>query len=172
MPSLSDDRQAEYLVALYLKLGIREVLLSAYENRTVSGIDAPFSWFNRNDFYKEIDEISFSEYAHRFLMPELQQAAKTPEGAAMLQIKPGENVSYEKLVYLSSLRSLETTLRSSPDIRVIHTIDDFLINAQDIQFLDSALKDHIAWFNVGGHCGEFYLKPFQQMVLDAANKTW
>jgi len=55
---------------------------------------------------------------------------------------------------------------------VIHTLDDFLINEKDKAFLDDVLQKKMMWFNVGGHCGQFYLIPYQEVLLNAAACKW
>ena len=48
---------------------------------------------------------------------------------------------------------------------MIHTRDDFLLDAGDRDYLDNALGDRLTWFSAGAHCGMFYTPEFKQEVL-------
>ena len=64
------------------------------------------------------------------------------------------------------LRTLEDVLRGNARLKVIHTRDDFLLDADDRDFLDSALGDRITWFSAGAHCGMLHTPEFKQEVLE------
>ena len=67
------------------------------------------------------------------------------------------------------LKSLENVLRGNPRLKVIHTRDDFLLDAGDRDYLDDALGDRITWFSAGAHCGMLYTREFKQEVLERLN---
>ena len=67
------------------------------------------------------------------------------------------------------LKTLEDVLRSNPRVKMIHTRDDFLLTADDRDFLDDALGDRITWFSAGAHCGMFDTREFKQEVLERLN---
>ena len=64
------------------------------------------------------------------------------------------------------LKALERVLRENPRVKMIHTRDDFLLDAGDRAYLDEALGDRITWFSAGAHCGMFYTPEFRQEVLE------
>lgn len=172
VPDLKPE-QSRYLVAMAIKMGIRELLLQEQLQNPLPGIHTGFSWFNRNDFYREIDKINFYQYATQILQPQLaEQCRNNAKAAKELGFLPGETPSYEALVRKSGLRNLTETLKNNPKIRVIHTFDDFLMNEDDVEFCDQILQDKITWFNVGGHCGYFYLTSFHKRLLEAAEGIW
>ena len=67
------------------------------------------------------------------------------------------------------LKTLENVLRGNSRLKMIHTRDDFLLNADDRDYLDDALGDRITWFSAGAHCGMFYTPEFKQEVLERLN---
>ena len=67
------------------------------------------------------------------------------------------------------LKALESVLRGNARIKMIHTRDDFLLDAADRDFLDNALGDRITWFSAGAHCGMFHTPEFKQEVLERLN---
>ena len=64
------------------------------------------------------------------------------------------------------LKTLESVLRGNSRVKMIHTRDDFLLTADDRDYLDDALGDRITWFSAGSHCGMFYTREFKQEVLE------
>ena len=64
------------------------------------------------------------------------------------------------------LRALESVLRGNARIKMIHTRDDFLLDAADRDYLDNALGDRITWFSAGAHCGMLYTPEFRQEVRE------
>lgn len=69
------------------------------------------------------------------------------------------------------LKSLENVLRGNARVKMIHTRDDFLLDAADRDFLDSALGDRITWFSAGAHCGMFHTPEFRQEALERLDLT-
>ena len=67
------------------------------------------------------------------------------------------------------LKALESVLRGNSRLKMIHTRDDFLLDAGDRDYLDDALGDRITWFSAGAHCGMFYTREFKQEVLERLN---
>ena len=67
------------------------------------------------------------------------------------------------------LKTLENVLRDNSRMKMIHTRDDFLLTADDRDYLDNALGDRITWFSAGAHCGMFYTPEFKQEVLERLN---
>ena len=67
------------------------------------------------------------------------------------------------------LKTLENVLRDNSRMKMIHTRDDFLLTADDRDYLDDALGDRITWFSAGAHCGMFYTPEFKQEVLERLN---
>ena len=172
VPDLNPE-QSRYLVALTMKMTIRELLLQERLKNPLPGINTDFSTFNRNDFYLEADKIGFYQYATEILQPQLAEQCRSNAGTAeKLGFKPGEIPDYKALIQKSDLRNLTDTLKNNKKVRMIHTLDDFLINEKDIAFCDQVLQDRVTWFNVGGHCGHFYLTDFQKCLLEAADGIW
>jgi pimeloyl-ACP methyl ester carboxylesterase len=67
------------------------------------------------------------------------------------------------------LKPLENVLRGNSRLKMIHTRDDFLLDAADRDYLDDALGDRITWFSAGAHCGMFYTCEFREEVLERLN---
>ncbi|MBR2625965.1 MAG: VacJ family lipoprotein [Lentisphaeria bacterium] len=146
-----DEETAKVVAGMFLKLSMREMLFTAHRENPFEGFPA-YEWGSRMELYKELDKVSFEDYAYKLLTP----------------CYPGE--STEKLLADSHLRSIEDTLRNSPKIRVFHNVDDFLCSDEERIWLDEVLKDKVTWFSNGGHLGNLYYKVVLQQIVNAAGK--
>ena len=63
------------------------------------------------------------------------------------------------------MKEVEDVLRGNAHVSVIHTWDDFLLDADNRDFLDNALGDRITWFSAGAHCGMYHTPEFKRKVL-------
>ena len=103
---------------------------------------------DRMALLEEIDAVTFGRYADEFLLPDC-----------------GEGRAREVLVKETGLRSLEKTLKNDPDLRVIHTADDFLLSDADRSWLSGTLGDKLVWMDLGGHLGNLHTKVMREKIL-------
>ena len=144
-----DDECAKVVAGIYLKLSMREMLFAAHREKPLNGFPE-YRWSDRMELYRQLDKVTFEEYAYKLLTP----------------CYPGKSTG--ELLAASHLYSLDKTLRDSPKIRVFHNIDDFLVTDQERRYLDEALKERIVWFSNGGHLGNLYYKTVLNMIVDSA----
>lgn len=140
------------LAGFSFRLTLREILLTAKRrNPDWPVLQTPFSWWNRDDLYREIDSFSGMKYAEKCLLPEYRRQ------------HPGAGL--DDLNLHAGLRQIETTLRQAPNIRIIHTVDDPLLSAADRKFLNDALGSRIVWFDCGGHLGNLFAVRHEEEVF-------
>ena len=140
---------ADFVVGFSLKMSMREMLLAIHRERTLADLPE-YSWFKRNQLYLDIDNISFRDYAYKYLAPE--HSGSTPQ----------------ELMKKSHLSSLENFLKTSPAVRVFHTCDDFLLDDSDRRYLDQVLKSRLVWLSNGGHLGSLYYSNVLEKIVNAA----
>ena len=140
---------ARYVVGLSLKLALRELLLSAHRETPLAGLPE-YSWWRRNELYLAIDRLELGDYAAKLLK------SRYPDR------------SMAELLARSDLHALEATLRSSPKVRVLHSLDDFLVSPADREWLDSVLGRRLVWLSHGGHLGGLYYLNAGEAILRAA----
>ena len=112
-----------------------------------------YGWGDRTRFYLEIDRLSYRDYLMRYMLP-------------LYGSKLGVANPLEELGHRAGLRYIESTLRNNEKVRVLHTIDDFLVSDEDRRFLDSALGDRIVWFSNGSHLGYLYYGQVHRILLE------
>jgi len=151
--SIQVEQKLAYTAAgLFLRLPLQSLLLTAAKERDI-GLKTRYSWWNRNKFYREIDDFTFKRYAEELLTRE------HPE------------FSVQELYDQSGVRSMESTLEKHPDIRILHNVDDFLLSEEDKLYLDRIYHDRLFWFSNGGHLGNLYTVAFQTVLMNAAAIT-
>jgi len=141
--------QSEFFASIYFKLCLRESLSEVHKVRTIPGVNIPYRWSDRTSLYRELDKISFERYAKEIL-------------------SNNDEAQFKALCQAGNLRSIENTLKTKPEIRIVHNYDDFLLSADDKNFLDRTLEKRITWFDQGGHLGNLYYKNLQTVMLKAA----
>ncbi len=146
----ADPAEAECAVGLSLNMSLRDVLMVAHRERPLEEVKTPYKVLDRNQLYLELDDISFKRYAEEILPREYPGATK------------------EELFAASSLRPLESSLKSDPRIRVLHAWNDPLLSAEDAKFLDRTLGGNIVWCSAGGHLGNLGVYAVQQKIIALA----
>ena len=146
-----DRDSARYVVGLSLKLSLRELLLAIHRDTPLPGLPE-YSWWRRNDLYLAIDKLELADYAEKLLKPRY----------------PDRNM--DEMLAQSDLHSLETTLKNADNVRVLHSLDDFLLSPEDRQWLDSVLGKRLTWLSNGGHLGGLYYRTAAERILAAAEE--
>ena len=147
--------QAGWISGMYMKMGLRELLLAAQQNAPQNApfLKTEYSWGSRTALYEEIDSYSWYSYAEKLLLPCLQKEEK--------------NLTMEELGKRASLYSISKVLSGNPRVKILHNLDDPLLRKGDILFLDRTLKKRIFWFDCGGHLGNMFLPAFQNVLLQS-----
>lgn len=144
--------QAAVMAGISFRMTLRELLISAHRQYGLSQLQTPYSWWNRTDLYREIDQYNGMGYVRNFLLPEYRR--KEP------------SVTMEELNRKSGLRCIADDLRKNPKVRVLHNMDDPILSPDDRAFLDDVLREKLTWFDCGGHMGNLYLIEYQQKLCE------
>jgi len=139
---ISQDR-AKVLIAYAYRSTLRELLLAISKQKNDMGLLKEEYGFTKGALYKEIDQVSFAQYAKTFLQKSTSD-------------RLGKTVSLDQMAKQSNLHNLEPFLSKADNITVIHALDDFLINKKDITWLGKTLDKRVYFFRHGGHLGELY----------------
>ncbi len=152
------EKQAAYLASMTFRYTIRDVMMVACrDNRLPFASALSYGWSNRTNFYRDVDRIPIRSYMTDYLLSSLRK----PDGNAF---------TVEELRAATGLRAVEATLRNNEKVRVLHTLDDFLVSDTDRRFLDSALGKRITWFTHGSHLGNLYYGHLHQVLLNELGK--
>ncbi len=145
--------QSRILISMTFRFALRDILMVACrDGRIPEEMKPPYGWGDRTRFYLEIDRLTYRDYLTRYMMP-LYGSGLNADNAL------------NELGYRAGLHCIESTLRNSDKVRVLHTLDDFLVSDEDRRFLDSALGDRIVWFDHGSHLGYLYYGQVHRALL-------
>ena len=103
-------------------------------------------------YFKAAMQFSFEDYARRVLYPYYVEASP--------------NTTFEQLVEQESLRAIDSFLRDTPKISLMHNADDILIDADDLRFLEAVFGDRARIYPTGGHCGNLAYKDNIAYLID------
>ena len=146
---------AAVLISLAYKYALRELLLAVRESNNDMGMIKAEYGFTKNDLYKELDKINFNQYTRKFVTKSVQ-----------LRLK--KNYKFEKLMSLANLRSIQPFLQDkASNVRVITSLDDFIMDEHDIRWLASVFGERVLFFNHGGHLGELYTEQAQKAMINS-----
>lgn len=111
--------------------------------RTVSdSVSAPQAKQKPRDVYSMINNLSFDDYAQKYLQ--------------VNQYKSEESLSYD-----TSLYSIADYLQKSDNYKIYHALDDYYVNPVQLSWLKNESKDKVVLFNNGSHLGFMYRKEFR-----------
>jgi len=94
-----------------------------------------------SDFYEKINNMSFSDYAQKYVVAP--------------QNKPFDQLSYD-----SSLYSMADFLQNSKKYRIYHTLDDCFVSPEQLIWLKKQTRNKSVFFSNGSHLGFLYRKEF------------
>lgn len=153
-PPTVDKEIAAFFIGTTFRSFIPELILTRHKRVPFAHLTEPCTAFNREELHKRLDKIDFEQYAREYVMPGLDE----PE------------TDLETVIRKTSLRAVAPGLKNNPRVRLLHSLDDFLIVRRDRALLDATFGERATWFPVGGHCGQFYTKPFQDELLRRAEE--
>jgi predicted alpha/beta-fold hydrolase len=145
--------EAEFLIGISFHIQLRETIFSIHKRKDFGFIKAQYSWFDRTNIYKEIDQFSFYRYIDTFVLKNYYDQTKKKPTIEALNKKAG-------------LRAIGKSLAANPKVRVIHNINDFLVNDSDLKWLHKTLDEKITFFSAGGHLGNLYRPEVQSRILE------
>ncbi len=152
------DIEAQVLISFNYKITLDEMILSIVRrNRELNCFKSPLSWGNTTEFYREINQFSFSDYYKMFLLKYQSELAKRP-------------VSSDELNGKATLVAIEDFLRNDQNVFIIHSSNDFLETPAERQWLKKTMGDRCVFFNVGGHLGDLYLAGLQNKLAALAGE--
>lgn len=131
------EEEAKIAVSFSARQKLSDVVFTI-ENRPTS---------KKSDFYDEFDNMSFYDYAQKYLVS--------------VQNKPIEQLKNE-----TSLYSIEDFLKTSDNYKIYLTKDDFFVNKQQLAWLKSVTGSKSLLFSNGSHLGFLYRPEFSEHFIE------
>jgi pimeloyl-ACP methyl ester carboxylesterase len=103
-------------------------------------------------YFKAASQLSFEDYARAILYPYYLERA--PETA------------FKQLSELNSLRAIESYLRDTHKIGLMHNADDILLSPDEIEYLQDVFGGRAVIFPHGGHAGNLAYRDNLAHIVD------
>jgi len=145
-----DEVESKYLIGMTFRLTLRDIIYSCQKRHDRHVLQNPINPFRRDASYQEIMGYSFEDYLRQFAVPYCLE-----KGIRVSDLKREGN-----------LRSHEEQLRLQPKIRVLANRNDFLLTAQDVDWLGRTFKkSQLTILPDGGHLGNLSSQPVRKAIL-------
>lgn len=110
------------------------------------------SKLNRTDIYDKINTLSFRDYAIKYLLKNKYK-------------------SFEDLKYDTSLHHISHFLTNNENYKIYHTLDDYLVNQDQLIALKKYSGNKLVLFSNGGHLGFLYRDEFKNELKNDIRKN-
>ena len=145
--------EARFLIGLTYRLALMFVIHDSQSRENLGVLATKLSGVSRGPAYSEIIEYSYMEYFYAFVLPYF--------------MKHHADVKNEQdMIRLCDLRHIEQELRATDKVRLFTTSNDFLLSADDVNWINSVFdKKHVKFFPDGGHLGNLYRAEIQEELM-------
>ncbi len=150
-----EKAEARFLVGYSFKMTLQEMMHSMHRRGLLPHIENEYKWYNKTDNYDEFLKMNFNDYLKNVFMYHHRN-------------RFGKNVSeeefMEKIAYYSHMKSFKEHFAGNPDIRIVHTMNDFLVDDKSRKWLKETFKEKIVFFEHGGHLGNLYYNKVHKQI--------
>jgi ABC-type transporter lipoprotein component MlaA len=143
--------ESDFLIGAVFRLTLIDAIMDSQRRQNLGVLKTNPDNFVRQDAYREIREISYGEYTHRFLLPYLIDRDMVTNRAS--------------LEAATDLEQSTDNLRNNPKVRVQFCDDDFVLTPEDISWFHSTFGNRITEYTEGGHLGNLYLPEVQEKLV-------
>jgi ABC-type transporter lipoprotein component MlaA/pimeloyl-ACP methyl ester carboxylesterase len=146
--------EAKFLIGLSFRISLRDVIFLSQMRNNQGILQQPLSSWRREPVYREILQYSFADYLQKFVLPYYQTRG--------LDLNRSE-----EFAKANDLRFYTSTLEKNRKIRVIGNSNDFLLNIEDLNWLQTVFPpEHLTLFERGGHLGNLTHPAVQQAIIE------
>ncbi len=148
------SQEAQFLIGLRYRLNLRDIIHSSERRNHLGVIQSKLGLMNRRAAYEEISAYSFTQFFERFVIPYLNSLGKG-------------QIDMRRIRQASDLKSRGDALASNSRVRVLTNRNDFLLTANDVNWLEDTFKqgDRLMVFRSGGHLGNLPSAQVQNWIL-------
>ena len=104
----------------------------------------------KTDFYNKIYNINYQDYMKKYILKD-------------------SILAYDDLNYDTSLYSIRDYLENNDNYTIYHSLDDYLVNSQQLNILKKYTGKKSIYLNNGSHLGYLYRNEFITSLKDLAS---
>lgn len=106
----------------------------------------------KTDIYNTINNMGYQDYVEKYVIPKNQYTK-------------------EELSYITSLHSISSYLQNNDNYKIYHSIDDYLVNQNQLKDLRQYAGKNLILFDRGSHLGYLYRQEFKEQLIKDITKT-
>jgi hypothetical protein len=147
------DHQSEYLIGknLHDSIGDAIYVVDLANNATI--LSPAINWWHRNNRLEEARSYGLMRYAERFLIPRFSRIGNKTMNLKALDIH-------------NSIRGIKSQLENNRSVFLMHNLDDILVSAEDVAYLEKVFGKRAMLYPRGGHLGNLWYPENKKHILE------
>jgi hypothetical protein len=151
-----EDKQIEFLIGKNLDNGVGDAIYVIDLANDSAILKTPISWAYRSGRLEEARSYGLMRYAETFLIPRLKRIGN-------------KQINLKTLDTYNSIRGIKSTLEHNRAVFLMHNLDDILVSAEDIAYLEKVFGERAMIYPHGGHLGNMWYPDNKKHMLDVFN---
>jgi len=153
--------EAKFLIGYAFRMTLQEIMLSMHRRGKLTNLKTEYKWSSQTNIHNETLQMTFQDYLKNVLSHHHKN-------------RFGKNISeeefMEKISHHSHMKSFKDHFVENPDIRIVHTTNDFLVHDKSRKWLKDTFKEKIVFFEHGGHLGNLHFEKVHDQIYDFLQK--
>lgn len=147
------DKQIEYLIGKSFHDAVGDTVYVLDLVNHMVFLKSPVSWGHRSARLEEARSYSLMDYVGTFVIPRLRRIGD-------------KEMSLKALDKLNSMRGIKSVLENKQTVFLMHNLDDILVSAEDIVYLEKVFGERAMIYPRGGHLGNLWYPENKEHMLD------
>lgn len=147
------DRQMEYLIGKHFHDSVGEAVYVIDLTNHMMFLKKPISWWHRSARLEEARSYSLMDYMGTFVIPRLKRIGN-------------KEMSLKALDKSNSIRGIKSVLENKQTVFLMHNLDDILVSAEDVAYLEKVFGERAVIYPHGGHLGNLWYPENKEHMLD------
>ncbi|MDD5267205.1 MAG: alpha/beta hydrolase [Methylococcales bacterium] len=147
------DKQIEFLIGKNLDDAVGDAIYVIDLANDSAILKTPISWDYRSGRLEEARSFGLMRYMEAFLVPRLKRTGN-------------KQMNLKTLDTHNSIRGIGSGLKNNPAVFLMHNLDDILVSAQDIAYLEKVFGERAVIYPHGGHLGNLWYPDNKKHMLD------
>ncbi len=156
-----DELEAQFLIGLAFRFNLQSMILQSQELEDLGVLQTDRSRWHMAPAFREAAEYSYMEYFYAFALPYF-----AGRGIGIEHTEAGAQAMFER----SRLQRVAAGLQAHEGVRVFTNRNDFLMRAEDIEWLEGLLGERLTVFEDGGHLGNLYKTYIRAVIGEVLNE--
>jgi len=147
------DKQIEYLIGKNFHDSVGDAIYVIDLANDLTVLKNPISWWHRSNRLEEARSYSLMDYVETFVIPRLRRVGN-------------KEMSLKALDKLNSMRGIKSALENNRSVFLMHNLDDILVSAEDVAYLEQVFGKRATVYPHGGHLGNLWYPENKEHLLD------